>query len=82
VDKFCDKGTLESFHRSHLEERMVGILQGGFAMFHGPLDLKKVQGRYDDVFLEGLKLRRVEPLIRTTRAVGSTRGFAYRGFVG
>jgi hypothetical protein len=37
-------------HKSYQEERAVGILQGGFATSHKPLDLAEVQGRYDRVF--------------------------------
>jgi hypothetical protein len=37
---------------------MEEILQGDLAKFRGPLDLGKLQRRYDDVIPKGLKLRR------------------------
>jgi hypothetical protein len=42
----------------HKEETTVDILRGEFAILQGPLDLGEVQGRYNDVFPKGLKLRR------------------------
>jgi hypothetical protein len=47
-----------------------------------PSDLKEVQGRYCKYSREVKSSGGAEPLIRATRTVGSTRGFAYRGFVG
>jgi hypothetical protein len=40
------------------KERTVGIPLGEFANHRELLDLGKVQGRYDDIFPKGSKLRR------------------------
>jgi hypothetical protein len=40
------------------EERTIGILRGGFATSREPSYLGKVQGRYNNVFPRGSKLRR------------------------
>jgi hypothetical protein len=40
------------------KEWTVGIPLGEFTNYHEPLDLRKVQGRYSDVFPKGSKLRR------------------------
>jgi hypothetical protein len=37
------------------KEQTVGIPQREFMNHHKPLDLGKVQGRYDDVFPKGFK---------------------------
>jgi hypothetical protein len=55
------------------EERTVGILRGEFATFREPLDLTEVQGRYDEYSQKVQSSGGAEPLIRATRAVGSTR---------
>jgi hypothetical protein len=58
---------------SSKEERTVGILRGEFATSREPLDLTEVQGRYVSVFSKVQSSGGAEPLIRATRAVGSTR---------
>jgi hypothetical protein len=80
VDEFHG-GMLGHSQESSKKKQTVGILRGGFTIFHELLDLAEVQGRYGRVFPIVRSLGGVEPLIRATRAVGFTRGFIYRGFV-
>jgi hypothetical protein len=49
---------LDSFRRIHQEGTDGRNSRGEFANHRKPLDLGKVQGRYDDVFPKGSKLRR------------------------
>jgi hypothetical protein len=52
------KEYLVHFSEIAKEERMVGILRGGFVNSREPLDLTEEQGRYVKVFATSSKLRR------------------------
>jgi hypothetical protein len=58
TNKFSRRKTWFNFQRSSKKKRTVRILQGGFTIIRGPLDLAEVQGRYDVILSKGLKLRR------------------------
>jgi hypothetical protein len=56
LDEFCGR-TFSHFADFSKEERTIGILQGEFVNHREPLDLGELQGRYDDRFPKGSKLR-------------------------
>jgi hypothetical protein len=61
---------------------MVSILIGGFTAFRGPLYLKRVQGRYNNVFSKGPKLRRgrtIDPSHEDRRIYTWNRASGFRG---
>jgi hypothetical protein len=63
------------------KERTVEIPQGEFANHRKPLDLGKVQGRYDDVFPKGSKLRRGGAIDQDHEGRWIHMYIVYRGFV-